>query len=119
MEPTILAVDDDPAVTRLACALLKREGFRTLEAASGTQALELLKTHTPDLILLDIIMPDTDGFEVCRAIRQNPRTADIPIVMLSAVSEQVRDSTVRVDGYVAKPFNPADLVAKVKEFLTQ
>ena len=114
MEATILMVDDDPAMRRL---VLKREGYPTLEASSGIEALELLKTEMPDLILLDIMMPDMDGFEACKAIRENPRTTDIPVIMLSAVAEQVRDSTIRVDDYMPKPFNPKDLIPKVKALL--
>jgi DNA-binding response OmpR family regulator len=117
MATTILLVDDDPAMRRLPSVLLKREGFEILEASSGTEALEILKTETPDLILLDIMMPDMDGFEVCEAIRENPRTADVPVIMLSAVSDQVRDSTIRVDDYLTKPFRPQELVPKVKSFL--
>ena len=117
MAVTILLVDDDPAMRRLPSVLLKREGFEILEASDGTEALEILKTETPDLILLDIMMPDMDGFEVCEAIRENPRTADIPVIMLSAVSDQVRDSTIRVDDYLTKPFKPQELVPKVKSFL--
>ena len=117
MATTILLVDDDPAMRRLPSVLLKREGFEILEASGGTEALEILKTETPDLVLLDIMMPDMDGFEVCEAIRENPRTADIPVIMLSAVSDQVRDSTIKVDDYLTKPFKPQELVPKVKSLL--
>jgi CheY-like chemotaxis protein len=117
MEATVLAVDDDPAVRRLACAMLRREGYETLEASNGAETLELLKTKTPDLILLDIIMPDMDGFEVCKAIRENPQTAHIPVIMLSAVSDQVRDSTVRIEDYMPKPFKAQDLIPKVKALI--
>ena len=114
MAATILMVDDDPATRRLVCALLKREGYRTLEAGNGTEALDLLGKETPDLILLDIIMPDVDGFEVCKAIREAPRTSNVPVIMLSVVSDQVRDSVIRADDYMTKPFAPQDLIAKVK-----
>jgi DNA-binding response OmpR family regulator len=62
-------------------------------------------------------MPDMDGFEVCRAIRENPRTADIPVIMLSCVSDQVHDSTAKADDYMPKPFAPDDLIAKVEALL--
>ena len=117
MGATILVVDDEPSVRRLVRTLLKREKYRVLEASSGMEALELLKTETPALILLDIIMPDMDGFEVCKAVRENPRTADVPIIMLSAVSNQVRDSTIQVDDYMPKPFNPEELIPKVKALI--
>ena len=114
MQPTILIVDDESTIRRMACALLKRQGYRVLEAASGGETLELVKRDTPDLILLDIIMPGMDGFEVCRAIREHPKTAHIPVIMLSAVSDQVRDSTVKADDYISKPFTPQDLIPRVR-----
>ena len=119
MAATILMVDDDPATRRLVCALLKQEGYRTLEAGNGTEALELLRKETPDLILLDIIMPGVDGFEVCKAIREDPRMTNVPVIMLSVVSDQVRDSMIEADDYMTKPFAPQDLISKVEALMAQ
>ena len=114
MAATILVVDDETEIRRIVSILLKQEGYRALEASNGSEALTVLGQETPDLVLLDIIMPGMDGFEVCQAIRENPRTASVPVIMLSAVSNQVHDSTIKVDDYVPKPFKARDLLSRIE-----
>jgi adenylate cyclase len=87
-EPTVLVVDDLPQNVRLLDAVLSPRGYRVLTAGSGQEALDLLKKHEPDLVLLDIVMPGLDGYEVCRRIRDEPATAFLPVVMITASGDQ-------------------------------
>ena len=118
---TILAVDDRPRNLELLRDVLSEEGYEVIEALSGGQALECVARKLPDLILLDVIMPDMDGYEVCRRLKSNPATADVPVIFLSADSG--KDSVIRgieVGGvdYVTKPFTKAELVARVNTHVT-
>ncbi len=114
---TILVVDDEPNIVELLRLYLEQEGFGVLAAGDGERALELLERHRPDLVILDLMLPRLDGFEVTRRIR---RVSDVPILMLTARNEDV-DSIVGLelgaDDYVTKPFNPRALVARVKAVL--
>jgi two-component system alkaline phosphatase synthesis response regulator PhoP len=116
----ILVVDDEPDIVRLLATYLEQDGFAIRTAETGTQALASVKEDKPDLIILDLMLPDLDGFEVCRAIRTNPSTALIPILMLTARVEESDTLTgfeVGADDYVTKPFSPKALVARVKALL--
>lgn len=116
----ILAVDDEPHILRLVSFSLSARGFEMLEAADGLAALEMAEREQPDLILLDVMMPLLDGYETCRRLKANPATADIPVVMLSAKSQQAEQVIGREAGaidYICKPFTPKDLVAQVREVL--
>jgi DNA-binding response OmpR family regulator len=114
---TILVVDDAPNIVELLRLYLEGAGFTTLVANDGPTALELHRVHHPDLVILDVMLPGMDGFEVCRAIR---READTPVLMLTARTDDV-DAIVGLelgaDDYVTKPFNPRALVARVKAIL--
>jgi len=114
---TVLVVDDAPNIVELLRLYLEQAGYATIAAADGPTAIELHRRHRPDLVLLDVMLPGLDGFEVCRAIR---READTPILMLTARSDDV-DAIVGLelgaDDYVTKPFNPRALVARVKAIL--
>ena len=114
---TILVVDDEPNIVELAKLYLEQDGYRVAAAASGSDALSKLDAIKPALIVLDLMLPDIDGFEVCRRIR---RKSDIPILMLTARKEDV-DKIVGLelgaDDYLTKPFNPRELVARVKAIL--
>jgi adenylate cyclase len=114
-DATILAVDDQPQNLRLLDAILSPRGYRVRGAASGEEALELLSESGTDLVLLDILMPGMDGYEVCRRIRADPRTAFLPIVMLTASGEQEKVSAIEAgaDDFVAKPLNQGELLARV------
>jgi adenylate cyclase len=112
---TILAVDDQPANLRLLDAVLSPRGYRVVRATSGEQALELLPSSDVDLVLLDIVMPGIDGYEVCRRIRSAPETAFLPVVMITASGhqEKIRAIEAGADDFVSKPFDQSELLARV------
>jgi len=112
---TILAVDDQPQNLRLLDAVLAPRGYRLIAASSGEQAMEQLSEAVPDLVLLDVVMPGIDGYEVCRRIRNNPATAFLPVVMITASGDQEKISSIRAgaDDFVSKPFNQGELLARV------
>ena len=113
----VLIVDDEMNIIDLARLYLEREGYRTESAMDGTEALRLTAELGPSLIILDIMLPGVDGFEVCRRVRT---TSDVPIIMLTARDEDI-DKIVGLelgaDDYLTKPFNPRELVARVKAIL--
>ena len=113
----IVIVEDDKKTASLVALYLEREGFQTVVASDGLQALELVKRHKPAFVILDLMLPRLDGWEVCRQIR---RTSNIPILMLTARGEEidrVSGLTLGADDYLAKPFSPRELVARVKVIL--
>jgi len=113
----ILVVDDEPNIVDLARMYLEKEGYRVESASDGAQALERIQAREPALIVLDLMLPKLDGFEVCRRTRAS---SDVPIIMLTARDEDV-DKIVGLelgaDDYLTKPFNPRELVARVKAIL--
>lgn len=113
----ILIVEDEPDIAQLVKLYLEKEGFRTNVAKSGDEALKLIKTERLDLVMLDLMLPEIDGIEVCKKIRNAPDTALLPIIMLTAKAEE-SDTIVGLelgaDDYVTKPFSPKALVARVK-----
>ncbi len=112
---TVLAVDDQPPNLRLLEAVLSPRGYRVIMASSGEQALELLPSSGADLVLLDIVMPGIDGYEVCRRIRSAPETAFLPVVMVTASGsqEKIRAIEAGADDFVSKPFDQSELLARV------
>jgi signal transduction histidine kinase len=118
--PSILYVDDDEAMRYAFVWILKREGFRTQEASNGTEALRMA-AEKPDLIILDVNLPDIDGFEVCRRIKAHPATAAIPVLHMSGVYVKSEDRTHGLeggaDGYLTKPVEPNEVVATVRSLL--
>ncbi|MBI4666086.1 MAG: response regulator [Nitrospinae bacterium] len=117
----ILVVDDDPNIALLVqMTLSKRPDFHVRVANNGREALEIVTDYSPDLILLDIMMPDIDGFEVCRRIKENDATKFIPIIMISAKSEigdKLHGMDIGANDYITKPFNPEELLARVAAHL--
>ena len=114
MSSRILVVDDDLALAEMIGIVLQNEGFRVVFCGDGSQALAQFQEHHPDLVLLDVMLPGMDGFDVCRAIRH---VSDVPIVMLTARSDTSDVVTVLeagADDYVPKPFKPKELVARVR-----
>lgn len=118
--PRVLVVEDEPDQQELLCYNLSREGYRVATAADGRSAMEAVEDAVPDLIVLDLMLPGVDGLEVCRQVRSNPRTAGVPIVMLTAKSEDsdvVTGLEVGADDYVTKPYSPRVLLARVRAVL--
>ena len=114
---TILIVDDEPGIVRTLQCNLEANGFLTLSATDGIHALEIIEKQCPDLVILDIMMPDIDGFEVCRRIRE---CSKIPIIMLSArrrEEDKVKSLNIGSDDYISKPFGMKELVARVRAVL--
>jgi DNA-binding response OmpR family regulator len=116
----VLVVEDEPDIRHLIAHHLGREGFRCREVATGAEALRAVRTSIPDLIVLDLMLPEMGGLEVCRRLRGDAGTAAIPIIMLTAKSDEI-DRVVGLelgaDDYVAKPFSPKELVARVRAVL--
>ncbi len=117
MPPLILVVDDEPKVARLARDYLEKNGFRVLTAGDGQSALTTARREKPDLVILDLMLPQIDGREVCRILR---RESDVPIIMLTALSEEIDQVTgleIGADDYITKPFSVRALVARVRALL--
>ena len=120
MAEKVLIVDDDPAIRLLMEAILRPEGYDLLQAGDGVEALILLRGELPDLVVLDVMMPQVDGVEVCRQLREDPRTRGTSVIMLTAraLSADVLEGLAAgADDYVIKPFHPVELVARVKSTL--
>lgn len=117
MPSTILVVDDEKNIVQLARLYLSNEGYRVEEAHNGRQALEKARAVNPDLIVLDLMMPEMDGLTVCKEIR---KTSSVPVIILTARNDDIDKIVgleVGADDYVTKPFNPRELVARVKAVL--
>jgi DNA-binding response OmpR family regulator len=120
MTQTILVIDDDFDTLTLIGLTLQRRGFSVLKAQSGPEALEKLDTELPDLVIADVMMPQMDGYEVCRTIKTNPRTTHLPVVMLTAkaqTSAQIEGFRAGAIDYITKPVHPQDLVARIAAVL--
>jgi DNA-binding response OmpR family regulator len=114
---TVLVVDDEPIVREVVARYLKREGYRTLEAADGDRARQLVEQEAPSLVVLDLMIPGTDGLALCRWIRSSSR---LPVIMLTARGEEadrIVGLEIGADDYVTKPFSPRELVARVRSVL--
>jgi DNA-binding response OmpR family regulator len=117
MPPLILVVDDEPKVARLARDYLEKNGFRVIVCGDGQSALTMARREKPDLVILDLMLPNIDGREVCRILR---RESDVPIIMLTALSEEIDQVTgleIGADDYISKPFSVRALVARVRALL--
>ncbi len=118
---TILLADDEEPVRALVAATIRDDSrYKILEAKDGMEALEIARKEKPDIILLDIMMPKMDGFEVCRQLKSDPRTSDISIIMLTALAQNTdkgKAKEVGANGYFAKPFSPTALIKKLEEVL--
>lgn len=113
----ILVVDDDPHIRELVGVFLRKEGFDVLEAGNGVEALAWLESETADMVILDIMMPQMDGWELCRQLRA---AGECPLLMLTAkgeTSQKIKGFQLGTDDYLVKPFDPLELVARVKALL--
>jgi len=118
--PRILVVDDEPDAVELIEFNLKASGYEVVTAADGEEALKKAKALLPDLIVLDLMLPEVDGLEVCKILRRDPATAGLPIVMLTAKAaeiDRVLGLELGADDYVTKPFSPRELVLRVQNVL--
>ena len=114
----ILVVDDEPSVRAMVLASIRVRAtrYRVIEAGSATAAVEQAQRHRPDLVLLDVALPDHDGFWVCHELKRNPLTAGIPVLMLTAMSQasdRARAVEAGADGYIVKPFSPRALLEQL------
>ena len=122
MTKRVLIVDDEPNIVISLEFLMKREGFEVSVARDGSEALERIRGERPDLVVLDVMMPKLNGFEVCQVVRAEPELAGTLIVMLTAKGREAEISkglALGADAYIAKPFSTRDLVARVKSLLQE
>jgi DNA-binding response OmpR family regulator len=120
MRKCVLVVEDEPDIIMLIQRSLSLKNFMVIQAGSGTQALEFFDQRTPDLVLLDIMMPDMDGFEVCQKIKAKPEGRNVPVVFLTVRSNEediARSKSVGASGYITKPFDPFKLVDEIEKIL--
>lgn len=120
MAARVLIVEDDPDIAQLVARYLEKAGFEPIQVASGRDALSTIRANPPDAVVLDLMLPQLDGLEVCRAVRADSRTAAVPIIMLTAraeESERIVGLEIGADDYLAKPFSPNELVARVRALL--
>ena len=119
-KPTILVVDDEPDAVELIEFNLKAAGYQIVTAADGNEALQKARATLPSLIILDLMLPEVDGLEVCKMVRRDPNTSAIPIIMLTAKAaeiDRVLGLELGADDYLTKPFSPRELVLRVKNLL--
>lgn len=122
MTKRILVVEDDPNTVRLISYTLEQEGYEVLTASNGIEGLKKAQEEEPELLVLDVMLPGLDGFEVCHRLRSEPRTAALPILMLSAKAQETDIATgikMGADDYLAKPADPLEVVEKVRTLLQQ
>jgi len=120
-KPVILIADDDPEILTMLGIRLSKKGYQVLEAVDGNQTLNLAHKHHPDLVLLDVMMPGKNGWEVAKELRAADEFSNVGIVMLTAIGEKVNEMTSPLygaDAYVDKPFDFSDLEKKIKDVLT-
>ena len=117
---TVLIADDDPEILTMLSLRLNKKGYKVYEAADGLLTVQIAREKRPDLVLLDVMMPGKNGWEVARELRSDPQFADIGIVMLTAIGEKVNEMTSPLygaDEYVDKPFDFADLEGKIAKVI--
>src|SRR6202035_3467208 len=115
--PQIMVVDDDPDTVSILARHLQREGFVAIEAISGTECLRIVHKHRIDVILLDLMMPEMDGFQVCRALKQDPETAEIPVIMITArddLDARAEGMRLGVSDFLAKPVFRRQLANRIR-----
>jgi len=120
MKEKILIVEDEKDIVKMLEYNLKKEGFRTISAQDGEEALEYAVREYPDLVILDLMLPGMDGLEVCKELKKEAKTASIPVIMLTAKaqeSDKVVGLELGADDYVTKPFSPRELIARIKAVL--
>src|SRR5208282_1523441 len=122
VKPKILVVDDEPEAVELLEFNLKQAGYAVATAGDGAEALKRARAHTPDMIVLDVMLPEMDGFEICKSLRLDSSTAKIPIIMLTAKAaeiDRVLGLELGADDYLTKPFSPRELLLRIKKILSR
>ncbi len=122
MDKKILVIEDDPASLRLMVYTLQHEGYQVITAANGLEGLRKALKEKPDLLILDVMLPGIDGFEVCHRLRAESQTAHLPILMLSGKAQEIDKDTglkVGADDYVTKPVSPSETASRVRALLAQ
>ncbi len=122
MDKKILVIEDDPATSRLVDYSLRHEGYQVICAANGLEGIRKVRTEAPDLVILDVMLPGMDGFEICHRLRAEPATAGLPILMFSAKAQEIDKNTglkVGADDYLSKPAAPSEIVSTVKKLLAR
>lgn len=120
MKKRVLLIEDDPSSVRLVSYTLEQEGYEVLTATNGLEGLKKVREEAPDLLVLDVMLPGLDGFEVCRRLRADEQTAGLPVLMLSAKAQEIDKTTglkMGADDYLAKPADPSEIVARVANLL--
>jgi len=120
MPESIVIVEDEPDIAGIVELWLAGEGFDVAVAGTGEEALDLVMSRRPDLVVLDVMLPDMDGIEVCKRLRADHRTASVPIIMLTArtmTADRVAGLVAGADDYVTKPFEPLDLIDRVNRLI--
>jgi two-component system alkaline phosphatase synthesis response regulator PhoP len=120
MAKKILVIEDDPAISRLVDYSLRHEGYEVITAANGLEGIRKAHNEAPDLIILDVMLPGMDGFEICHRLRSEPDTAQLLILMFSAKAQEIDKNTglkVGADDYLPKPAAPAEIVSRVAKLL--
>lgn len=122
MAKRILVIEDAPASKRLICYTLEQEGYQVLSASNGVVGLRMAREEKPDLLVLDVMLPGLDGFELCHRLRSDPQTTRLPILMLSAKAQDADISIglrLGADDYLTKPADPSEIVKRVANLLTK
>ncbi|MDX2256690.1 MAG: response regulator [Pseudanabaenaceae cyanobacterium bins.39] len=118
----VLVVDDSSMVLEMVSAQLKQHGMESIEANDGAEAVDKLKTFTPDLVVTDVVMPKMNGYELCRWIKNNASTKDVPVIMCTTKSEEFDKywgMKQGADAYLTKPYHPPELIKTIKQLLGQ
>jgi two-component system alkaline phosphatase synthesis response regulator PhoP len=122
MAKKILVIEDDPATSRLVDYSLKHEGYEVVTATNGLEGIRKAQSEAPDLVILDVMLPGMDGFEICHRLRTEPNTAAMPILMFSAKAQEIDKNTgikVGADDYLTKPAAPAEIINRVEKLLAR
>ena len=120
MSAKVLVVDDNPLNVKMLADILAFKGYQVVKASGGQEALALVRSEKPDLVLLDVMMPDLDGYSVCASIRANPETEMLPVVMVTALDpkdERAKGLDAGADDFLSKPVNQHELLARVRSLL--
>lgn len=118
----IMVVEDEESLLKLESILLTSRGYQVCSMQNGREALDSLQKESPDLVLLDVMLPEIDGFEVCRQIKENPLTCHIPVILLTAKKgreDMARGEEVKADWYITKPFKSAMVIETIQRFLNR